>query len=110
MIIPTHIDANVDHLIKLHVDYPQAALDIDTNKLWIILRHSVTQQGFLDVSETKIEWEKYKQSYDEFTRKCHINYSIIKNISSDYKNSSITSEAIPVDQLILNSLRLFSVA
>jgi len=34
----THIDADVYHLIKLHVDYPQAALDTDTDKLWIILR------------------------------------------------------------------------
>ena len=25
----THVDANVNHLFKLHVDYPQAALDID---------------------------------------------------------------------------------
>jgi len=34
----THIDADVDHIIKLHVDYPQDALDIDTDKLWMILR------------------------------------------------------------------------
>ena len=27
----THIDDDVDHLIKLHVDYPQAALDTDTD-------------------------------------------------------------------------------
>jgi len=61
----THIDADVDHLIKLHLDYPQAALDIDTDKLWIILRQSVTQHGSFNVSEIKIEWANYKQStYD----------------------------------------------
>ena len=61
----THIDSDVDHLIKLHVDYPQAALDIDTDKLWIILRQSVTQNGSFNVSEIKIEWANYKQStYD----------------------------------------------
>ena len=51
----SHIDADVDHPIKLHVDYPQAALDIDTDKLWIILRQSVTQNGSFNVSEIKIE-------------------------------------------------------
>ena len=58
----THIDSDVDHLIKLHVDYSQAALDIDTDKLWIILRQSVTQNGSFNVSEIKIEWANYKQS------------------------------------------------
>ena len=38
----THIDADINHLIKLHVDYPHVALDIDTDKMWIILRQSVT--------------------------------------------------------------------
>ena len=28
-----HIDADVDHLINLHLDYPQAALDTGTVKL-----------------------------------------------------------------------------
>ena len=27
----THIDANVDHLIQLYLDYPQEALDTDTD-------------------------------------------------------------------------------
>ena len=68
----THIDSDVDHLIKLHVDYPQAALDIDTDKLWIILRQSVTQNGSFNVSEIKIEWANYKQS----------NYDLQGNITS----------------------------
>ena len=47
------------------MDYPQAALDIDTDKLWIILRQSVTQHSSFNVSEIRIEWEIYKQStYD----------------------------------------------
>ena len=41
----THIDADVDHLIKLRVDFPQAALDTETDKLWIILRQWVTKNG-----------------------------------------------------------------
>ena len=68
----TRIDSDVCHLIKLHVDYPQAALDIDTDKLWIILRQSVTQNGSFNVSEIKIEWENYKQS----------NYDLQGNITS----------------------------
>ena len=44
-LLTTHIDVDVDHLIKLHVDYPQAALD--TDKLWVILRQSATQHGSL---------------------------------------------------------------
>ena len=40
-------------------------MDIDTDKLWIILRQSVTQNGSFNVSEIKIEWANYKQStYD----------------------------------------------
>ena len=59
----THIDAHVDHFIKLY--YPQADFDIDTDKLWIVLRQSVTQNGSFNVSEIKIEWANYKQSnYD----------------------------------------------
>ena len=33
----THIDADVDHLIKLLVDNPQTSLNMDTDKLWIII-------------------------------------------------------------------------
>jgi len=63
--VGAHIDANVDHLIKLHVDYLQAALDIDTEKLLIILRQSLTQHGSFNVPEINIEWASYKQSnYD----------------------------------------------
>ena len=68
----THIDVDVDHLIKLHVDYPQATLDIDTDKSWIILPESVTQHGSFNVLEIKIEWENYKQS----------NYDLQGNITS----------------------------
>ena len=57
MVFPTYthttLDADVDHLIKLHLDYPQATLDTDTDtdtdtdKLWIILRQSVAQHGII---------------------------------------------------------------
>ena len=58
----THIDSDVDHLIKLHPDYAEAAENWDTNKLWIILRQSVNQHGTFNASEIKIEWANYKQS------------------------------------------------
>ena len=45
-----------------HVDYLKAALDADTEKLWIILPQSVTQHGPFNVSQIKIEWANYKQS------------------------------------------------
>jgi hypothetical protein len=51
----THIDSDVDHLIKLHPDYAEAAENWDTNKLWIILRQSVNQHGTFNASEIKIE-------------------------------------------------------
>ena len=47
----THIDSDINHLIKFHIDYPKAALEIDNDKFWIILRQSVTQHGSFNVSE-----------------------------------------------------------
>jgi hypothetical protein len=52
----------VDHLIKLHPEYAEASDNLDTNKLWIILRQSVNQHGTFNASEIKIEWANYKQS------------------------------------------------
>ena len=52
----THIDSDVDHLIKLHPEYAEASDDSDTNKLWIILRESINQHGTFNASEIKIEW------------------------------------------------------
>ena len=62
----THIDSDVDHLIKLHPDYVQAAQNLDSNVLWNIFRQSVNQNGIFTITEKKIEWANYKQStYDQ---------------------------------------------
>jgi len=46
----THIDSDVDHLIKLHPEYAEAVDNLDTKKLWIILRQSV--KNFVSVALT----------------------------------------------------------
>jgi hypothetical protein len=58
----THIDSDFYHLIKLHPEYIEAADNLDTNKLWIMLRQSVNQHGTFNASEIKIECANYKQS------------------------------------------------
>jgi hypothetical protein len=63
----THIDMDVDHLIKLHPNYEQAVTTCNTDKLWVILRQSVTQLGTFNASEIKIEWANYKQSMVDST-------------------------------------------
>ena len=50
-----HIDSDVDHLIMLHPEYAEAAENLDTNKLWIILQQSDNQHGTFNASEIKIE-------------------------------------------------------
>ena len=54
-----HIDSDVDHLIKLHPDYSQAAQNLDSNILWNIFRQSVNQNGIFTNVEKKIEWANY---------------------------------------------------
>jgi len=101
-LLTTHIDADVDHLIKLHVDYPQAALD--TDKLWVILRQSVTQHGSFIVSEIQIEWANYKQST------CDLQGDVISTIPSIYsvfKTSLTIFEAIQIVPQISSVLRLY---
>ena len=49
----THIDSDVDHHNKIHSDNAEAAENLDTNKLWIILRQSVNQHGTFNTSEIK---------------------------------------------------------
>ena len=44
----THIDSDVDYLIKLHPEYAEASDNLDTNKLWIIFRQSFNQHGTND--------------------------------------------------------------
>ena len=56
----THIDSDVDLLIKLHPEYAEAAENLDTNKLWIILQQSDNQHGTFNASEIKIEWTNCK--------------------------------------------------
>jgi len=45
------LDADVDHVIALHVDNPKVAWD--TDKLWIILRQSISQHQSFSVSTIK---------------------------------------------------------
>ena len=51
----THIDSDVDHHIKLHPEYAEAAENLDKNKLWIILRQRFNLHGTFNASEIKIE-------------------------------------------------------
>jgi len=110
----THI-ADVDHLIKLHVDYPQATLDIEPDKLWIILRQTDTQYGSINVSEITIERVNYNQSDYDLQGNVTTQLFLCPNIAPPtipipHCCSSTTSEAIQAYQLILNALRLFSLA
>ena len=102
----THIDADVDHLIKLHLDYPQAALD--TEKLWIILRQSLTQHGSFNVSEIKIEWENYKRSTDDLQGNVISTIPLAKYLFRfQYSVEMTTFGAIPIVLLILSVPRLY---
>jgi len=52
----------IDCLIKFHPKSAEAADNLDTNKLWIMLRQIINQHGTFNASEIKIEWANYKQS------------------------------------------------
>ena len=98
----THIDADVDYLIKIHLDYPQE--DTDTEKLLVILRQSVTQHGSFIVSEIQIEWANYKQST------CDLQGDVISTVPSIYsvfKTSLTIFEAIQIVPQISSVLRLY---
>ena len=59
----THVDYDVDYLIKLHPDYAEATDSLDTNKLWILLRQSLNQHATFNAPRNQIlEWANYKQS------------------------------------------------
>jgi len=51
----TRIDSDVDHLIKIHREYVEAADNLDTNKFWVILRQSANQHGAFNASKIKID-------------------------------------------------------
>ena len=103
----THIDSDVDHLIELHPEYAEASDNLDTNKLWIILRQSVNQHGTFKASEIKIEvWANYKQS--TFDAQGNILSTIPwPNIFFDFKTMLIISEAILSSLPTSNAQRLF---
>ena len=97
-------------MIKLHLYYLQAPFDTDTDKLWIILRQSVTQHGSFNVSEIKIEWENYKRStYDLQGNVIYPIYllSHLPSIYSVFKTSSTNFDAIPIVLRILSVPRLY---
>jgi len=70
---------------------------------------TVIQHASFNISEINIEWENYKKSNSDLQENVPSTIHL-KNISSDSKISSTTSEAVQADQLILNALRLFSMA
>ena len=87
----THVDADVDHLIKLHVDYPQASLDIETNQLWIILQQSVTQMDLLMYQKLKLNGQTINNLIMIYREMSHQLFPC-PNISFDFKTSSTPSK------------------
>ena len=63
--LTTHLDDDVDNLVKVHPDYEQASRDFDTDLLWIILRQCATVHGSFQHAQIRNQWANFKQStYD----------------------------------------------
>ena len=63
--LTTHLDDEVDNLVKVHALYEQASATFDTDLLWIILRQCATVHGTFQHAQIRNQWANFKQStYD----------------------------------------------
>ena len=97
----THIDLDVDHIIKLHTDYLQAAQNLDSNVSLNIFRQSVNQNGMFTITEKKIKWTNYKQSTYDRQGNTLTTVPLAKYMYR-FKTMSIPSVAILLVQQISN--------
>ena len=60
--LTTHLDDEVDNLVKVHALYEQASATFDTDLLWIILRQCATVHGTFQHAQIRNQWANFKQS------------------------------------------------
>ena len=56
----THLDDEVDNLVKVHAHYEQAAATFDTDLLWIILRQCATIHCTFQHAQIRNQWANFK--------------------------------------------------